>query len=811
MEAEKIDNTKIIEKSLEDVMHSAMMPYSVHVNLERSIPRVEDGLKPVQRRILYSMYESGVTNDKPYKKSARIVGDCMGKYHPHGDSSIYDAMVRMAQPFQMSEMLVDGHGNFGSVDGDSAAAMRYTEVRLQGIAEEMLRDIDKDTVKWRFNFDDSCKEPETLPGRFPNLLVNGSAGIGVGLATNIPPHNITEVIDGVLAYIDKPSMKLDEMMNYIKGPDFPTGAYVLADDDMIKAYECGRGRIKIRSKASIEKSGDKKSIVITEMPYNVNKANVLAKINELRETDEKFKNIAEVVDASDRTGMRAIIKIKREGNAAAILESLFKHTALEISFNYNLVAIAENKPQQLGLMDIIKCYTEYQRNIIVRRSQFDLSAAKAREHILQGIIIAITNIDKVIKIIKTSPNVTECKTRLREAFALSQIQAQAILDIRLARLTKLEVDKLKDEIAVLRKLIAELTEIVGSKRKQYAVLKSELSDIRKKYKRPRRSIIVMNGVETKKLVEELDLDKVEERKGIAALTAGGTIKFLTNKAFNAASKSLDNAGINDICLQYIEADNAHPLYAFTDKGNCVTIDVNALSDDKWRHKGTVISKIAKLDDDERVIAVFNHTTLENNRLVFFTKDGLIKCTDGKEYFLDKKSNYQAINFKSDADRLIGVELKDDDKQIFMVTKQGMSCNLESDVPTQGRRSSGVIGIQLNEGDSVITARQLNDEGEIVVMTDKGFAKRVIVSYFKISKRNRKGIKIQDLNDKSGNEIVFAQYVRMPYDIAVFDGGGNISCVNTEDISIENTVSKGKLLKQTNGAVTKAYEHNITED
>lgn len=811
MEAEKIDNTKIIEKSLEDVMHSAMMPYSVHVNLERSIPRVEDGLKPVQRRILYSMYESGVTNDKPYKKSARIVGDCMGKYHPHGDSSIYDAMVRLAQPFQMSEMLVDGHGNFGSVDGDSAAAMRYTEVRLQGIAEEMLRDIDKDTVKWRFNFDDSCKEPETLPGRFPNLLVNGSAGIGVGLATNIPPHNITEVIDGVLAYIDKPTMKLDEMMNYIKGPDFPTGAYVLADDDMIRAYECGRGRIKIRSKAVIEKSGDKKSIIITEMPYNVNKANVLAKINELRETDEKFKNIAEVVDASDRTGMRAIIKIKREGNAAAILDLLFKHTALEISFNYNLVAIADNKPQQLGLMDIIKCYTEYQRSIIVRRSQFDLSAAKAREHILQGIIIAITNIDKVIKIIKTSPNVTECKVRLREAFGLSQIQAQAILDIRLARLTKLEVDKLKEEIEALHKLIAELTEIVGSKKKQFSVLKSELLEIRKKYKRPRRSVIVMNGVESSKLVEEFDLDKIEERKGYAVLTAGGTIKFLSAKSFNAATKTLDNAGINDICLQYIEADNLHPLYGFTDKGNCVVIDVNALSDDKWRHKGSLINKIAKIDNDERVLSIFNYETLNNNRLVFFTRDGLIKCTDGKEYFLDKKSNFQAINFKDENDRVIGVEIKDDDKQIFMVTKQGMSCNLESDVPTQGRRSSGVIGIQLNKGDSVIMARQLNDEGEIVVMTDKGYAKRVIVSFFKISKRNRKGVKIQDLNEKTGNEILFAEYVRMPYDIAYFDAGGVLKFINTEDISIENTVSKGKRIKQIEGTLAKVYEHNITED
>lgn len=807
---EKIDKTKVLDKSLEDVMHSAMMPYSVHVNLERSIPRVEDGLKPVQRRILFSMHESGVTNDKPYKKSARIVGDCMGKYHPHGDSSIYDAMVRMAQPFQMSQMLIDGHGNFGSVDGDSAAAMRYTEVRMQGIAQEMLRDIDKDTVAWRYNFDDSCKEPETLPGRFPNLLVNGSTGIGVGMATNIPPHNLTEVIDGVLAFIDKPTIKIDEMMNYIKAPDFPTGAFILADDDLVRAYETGRGKIRIRSRANIEKSGDKKSIIITQMPYNVNKAEVLAKINDLRENNEKFKNIAEVVDASDRTGMRAIIKLKREANAATILELLFKTTQLEVQFSFNMLAIADNKPQQMGLIDIIRYYVEYQRQVVLKRSQFDLQAAKAREHVLQGIIIAITNIDAVIKIIKQSPNVTECKVRLREAFDLSMIQAQAILDIRLARLTKLEVDKIREEIAQLLKLIDELNAIIASKRKQYAVVKSELNEIRKKYKCPRRSEVVMNGVAVSKLVEERDLDYVEERSGMAVLTAAGTLRFMTNKAFNLANKTLSDASDSDICVQYTACNNAHPLYGFTDMGNCIAIDVNKLSEDKWRHKGTALRKICKLAQEERVIALYNYDTLAESVLVFFTDSGIIKASLGKEYLLDKDT-FPAITLKNDSEKVIGVEIKDDEKSIFMVTRGGLGCNMKSDVPIQGRRASGVIGIKLNEGDSVIAARQVNDEGEIAIITDKAYAKRIIIAYMRESGRNCKGVKLQDMNDRNGNELIFADYVRMPYDIALVCQDNIIMPLNTEDINIENTMTKGKPIKAVNGAVIKAYTHNITQD
>lgn len=809
--ATKPQDTRIIECELEEVMHSSMMPFSEYVILDRALPRVEDGLKPVQRRILYSMFESGMTSEKKYNKAARAVGDCMGKYHPHGDSSIYDALVRMAQPFVMSEPLIDGHGNFGSVDGDGAAAMRYTEVRLRGMADDMLRDIEKDTVKWTFNFDDTLKEPETLPGKIPNLLVNGATGIAVGLATNIPPHNITEVIDGVIAYIDKPSIKLEEMMNYIKAPDFPTGGFIYAGDDLYRAYQTGRGKVIMRARTTIEKSGDKKQIVITELPYGVKKAPLLQKINEMRETNDKLKNIAEVIDASDKGGMRAMIKIKREGDAAQILKTLFKVSQLELAFNINMIAIANGRPQLLGLMDIIKYYTEYQRTIILKRSQYDLAAAKAREHILRGILIAITNIDKVIKIIKGSANTTECRQNLRNAFDISEKQAQAILDIKLARLTKLEVDKVKEEIATLLKLIDELTKIIASKTRQLAIVKGELQEVRRKYKRARRSQLIMNGVEVEKNdFDEVDLDYVEERKGIAVLTRAQNIKFMSNKAFNAGGINLNDASLNDIATQYIPCDNSKPIYGFTNLGNTVRIDVNALSDDKWRNKGTALNKVAKLAKNEKVLALFNADTLEKNRLVFYTSNGMIKCSDGKEYLIEKDV-FQAITLKNEGEEVIGVEIKEDEKNIFMATADGVCCNMESDIPTYSRRSAGVIGIQLNDGDKVICARQINDEGEIVCVTDKGYAKRIIVANLKISKRNRKGVKLQDLNEKSGNSLVMVDYVRMPYDIALVNADNSISAINTENITIENTMSKGKLIVPKNTVLINAFKHNIAED
>ncbi|NLZ25709.1 MAG: DNA topoisomerase 4 subunit A, partial [Clostridiales bacterium] len=461
----EIDRSVTCEVLFEDAMHDSMMPYSEHVILDRALPRVEDGLKPVQRRILYSMHEMGVTPDKPYKKSARIVGDCMGKYHPHGDSSIYGALVKMAQGFNMRMRLVDGHGNFGSVDGDPPAAMRYTEARLSTLALELLRDIDKDTVAWNPNFDDTLKEPVMLPGRFPNLLVNGASGIAVGLATNIPPHNIEEVIDGIIAYIDNPSIKLKDMLKIIKGPDFPTGGFIIPVDPLESIYQTGKGKIKIRARVHIEDDkSDKKNIVITELPYQVSKSELLTRIADLREQHKEIlSGISDIVDESDKSGIRAVIKTKREADVDGIAEFLFKRTNLEVNYSVNMVAIADGKPEQMGLMDILRYYVNYQREIIRRRTAFDLKVAKKREEIVKGLLIAIKNIDEVIKIIKTAPSVAAAKAKLRERFDLSEEQAQAIVDMRLKALTRLEVDKLEEELRQLQKSIKELTEILGSK------------------------------------------------------------------------------------------------------------------------------------------------------------------------------------------------------------------------------------------------------------------------------------------------------------------------------------------------------------
>ena len=453
----------LFEKSIDEVLHDSMIPYTEHVVLDRTLPRVEDGLKPVQRRILYSMLELGVTPDKPFRKSARIVGDCMGKYHPHGDSSVYDAMVRMSQDFSMSAPLIWGHGNFGSVDGDGAAAMRYTEAKLQPLAMELLRDIEKNTIRWGLNFDDTLKEPDILPGRFPNLLVNGAYGIAVGLATNIPPHNLGEVIDGTVAYIDNNKITLEQMMKYIPAPDFPTGAQITAGDEIVNAYRTGKGKLIIRAKCHLESKGDKRELVFTEIPYQQNEAAILQKIAELKNDGKNpLADISEIRDESDREGMRAVIRLKKEANPKEVLEYLYKSTNLQTSFSINMFAIAGGKPRLMGLLDIISYYVEYQREVIYKRTKFDYDAAKDRAHIVEGLLIAIKNIDEVIKIIKKSSTTAEAKSRLKDRFLLSERQAQAILDMRLARLVNLEVEKLELELKELKELIKRLSEILAS-------------------------------------------------------------------------------------------------------------------------------------------------------------------------------------------------------------------------------------------------------------------------------------------------------------------------------------------------------------
>ena len=561
------DGSNLITKPMETVMHESMMPYAEHVILDRALPRVEDGLKPVQRRILYSMYEQGVTPDKPYRKSARIVGDCLGRYHPHGDSSVYDAMVRMAQDFSMNIPLIEGQGNFGNIDGDSAAAMRYTEARLSPIALELLRDLEKDTVHWSRNFDDSTKEPDMLPGRYPNLLVNGASGIAVGLATNIPPHNLNEVIDGVIAYIDNRNITLNQMMKIIKGPDFPTGGYIICGDGLNQAYDTGKGKILLRAKVHIEVApNDRRNIVIDELPYNVNKADLLIKIAALKEEKkEQLQGIAEIVDESDKEGMRAVIKLRKDCDAQSILNLLYKYTALQTTFGINMVAIADGKPQLMGLLDIIAYYTAYQREVVLRRSKYELEQARARAHILEGLVIAVQNIDEVVKIIKESSSTTDARQKLRQAFNLSEKQAQAILDLRLARITRLEVSKLVNELKELQATISRLLVIINSKTEQMNVIKSELTAIKRNYKSKRRSETVSDELQV--VVQSEDDEKPIENV-VVALSAANTVKRIPIKNYNLSAKDTVSSTLTDMLTCAWETLTNSNIMMFTNLGNC---------------------------------------------------------------------------------------------------------------------------------------------------------------------------------------------------------------------------------------------------
>lgn len=743
------ENDEIVLKSLEDVLHDSMIPYTEHVVLDRALPRVEDGLKPVQRRILYSMMELGLEPDKPFRKSARIVGDCLGKYHPHGDTSVYDAMARMAQDFILRNPLVEGHGNFGSIDGDSPAAMRYTEARMAPLAMELLRDLDKDTVRWSLNFDDTLKEPDMLPGRFPNLLVNGAYGIAVGVATNIPPHNLGEVIDGVVAYMENQNITLSEMMKYIKAPDFPTGGELILGDGLKSAYETGKGKITIRAKVAIEKNGDKSNLVITEIPYQVNKSALLQKIVELKEANkEKLSCISEVTDESDRNGMRAIIKLKKEANPKKVLEFLFKNTNLELTFAINMVAIAGGKPRQLGLLDIISYYVEYQREIIVRRSKFDLDRAKERAHIVEGLLIAIKNIDQIIKIIRSSQNTTEAKQRLKEKFKLSEKQAQAILDMRLARLVNLEKEKLEIELKELKELIDELTKILGSKARQYGVVKKELLEIKKKYADKRRSTISKGD---KIDFTELKEEPIAVMNYNLVLSAGGTIKRVTAKNYSMSNKTLsDGSTLCDIHSQILEVKTGEEVLIFTNKGNVLRIIADKIPECKLRDGGIALSKLESTAKDEIPVKILK---IEKGRnIIFVSKLGMIKMSKIEDEIVGK-TFYQAVKV-NDGDEIIAVEYQTDGG-VLLLSKLGMSLKFDlKEVPLQGRISAGVKGINLDENDSVIFAGQVKEKGNVVLVTSDGYVKKVSLEEFPMAQRYRKGLKYVGLKDKD-REVVFA--------------------------------------------------------
>ena len=798
----------MLYKSLDSVFHESMIPYSEHVILDRALPRVEDGLKPVQRRILYSMLELGVTPDKPYRKSARIVGDCLGKYHPHGDSSVYQAMVRMAQPFNQNELLVSGHGNFGSVDGDGAAAMRYTEARLAPLAMELLRDLDKNTVKWGLNFDDTLKEPEILPGRFPNLLVNGTMGIAVGLATNIPPHNLAETIDGVVAYINKPSITLKDMLKIIKGPDFPTGGYILNNSEIIQAYETGKGKFYLRAKMHIESNGnDKRYIVITELPYQVNKSSLLQKIANYREEGKYgFENISEIRDESDREGLRAVIRVKKDADLKTLYESLLKNTELQTTFGMNMVAIANGKPKQMGLLDVISYYAEYQREVILRRSKYDLEQAKEREHILSGLIIAIKNIDAVVKIIKTSQNTTEAKKRLREKFVLSEKQAQAILDMRLARLTSLEVYKLEAEVKKLRELIKHLTAVINSKRMQYDIVKEELLQIKKQYKTDRKTRMMRSD-------ESIKIDEgpkeMPAQNVVILKSAMNTFKCLNTKQYNYANKEVgDNNTLYDVHVLKFETESTKTLLAFTNLGNCFKVDVKEFGESRYRDKGVIENKIFKeLGNNETIVALFDfEDTKGKENILFLTKFGMIKKTAISEYGLLKKY-FQAMKLRDD-DEILSIVKEPTDYTVVLVSKTGMILNAESkDIPLQGRISGGVKGINLADKDYCVGVSLAGDAGEVVCVTDKGYSKRVLLSNIDKMARYRKGLKFITFDKNNGSCLVFASVVTNPYTLGCVDKDNNFYYRSTDLVPIEARIGKGKPVDKTkkNLSLTSAFK------
>ncbi len=809
-----IPQGNVYVQSIEQVMPGSMLPYAEFVILDRALPRVEDGLKPVQRRILYTMYEMGLTPDKPHKKSARIVGDCMGKYHPHGDSSVYDAMVRMAQPFNMRMTLIEGHGNFGSVDGDPAAAMRYTEARLEPLAMELLKDLEKETVPFSFNFDDSLLEPDLLPGHYPNLLVNGANGIAVGLATNIPTHNLGEVIDGCCAYIDNNKISLSEMMKIIPGPDFSTGGYIIANE-LKQAYETGKGKITLRAKYAVEQGEyGKKLIVITELPYQTNKAELLRKIMLLREDKkELLSGISEIVDESDRTGMRAVIAVKKDADVDAILKILFKYTDLECTFGINMVAIAGGKPRQLGLLEIIKYYTNYQRSVVVRRCKFELKEALARCHILEGLIIGVHNVDEVVKIIKTAENTGDARRKLMERFELSEKQAQAILDLRLARLAKLEVVKLEKELEELQKRIAWLQKVLDNKDLQWKIVKDEMCEIKAKYKSDRRTKIVQG--EEKIVVRRADV-KVVVDKWSVCITAANNLKFMVRDDFDThyKKKLTPNSTPSVIYKQTLNCANGASLYCFTNLGNCVKIDLNECEPVDWRSSGVKLENIIDgAEKSEYAVKLFAVEGKPEGELLFFTKLGAVKRTLWSDFEGVKKLTC-AFKLK-DGDELLNVETFDADEfsTMLFVTKKAMCLSAaKEDVPVQGRVAGGVKGVGLNTGDEVVFATQQNGEGEIIVVTTLGGFKRVISSLFETYNRGAKGVMIADIKGKG--EVLFANYVTMPYNLAIICADKTVTEIDTESISIESRVFKGKQIKglgEVQKVVAMKYKSDYSEN
>ncbi len=785
----------IIQMPLEDVMHMSMMPYAEHVILERALPRVEDGLKPVQRRILYTMMELGNTPDKPHRKCARIVGDCLGKYHPHGDSSVYDALVRMAQGFSLRATLVDGHGNFGSIDGDSAAAMRYTEARMAPLALQMLRDLDKDTVPFHLNFDDTLKEPEILPARFPNLLVNGASGIAVGLATNIPPHNLSEVIRAVDLRIDKPKATLDDFMQVLPAPDFPTGGVLLDTPEIRAAYQTGRGKLTLRARVHIEKGPLGRSLIcITEVPYGVNKADMLSKI--LKLSDEKkaiFGCIHDIRDESDRTGLRAVVEIKKDYDPNKVLQKLYKYSDLQVTYGVNMVAIYQGKPVQMGLIAMLDAFIEHQKNVITRRSQYDLDQAKARDHIVEGLIHAVDVLDEVIKTIRASKNGKEARERLCAQFGLTEVQAQAILDLRLQRLTGLEILALREEAEQLHKRIAELEAILGSERKLLGVIKKELGEIGEQYGDERRTTILREE-EIPPVEEEDDLETPVPEDAVVLYTRGGQLRRMAPRIFDKLDLTTQES---DMPRYLLRTQTDHTLLFFTDRGQCYPLAVSAINESlRPKERGVALTGILQgIEADEKCVRILDIApkAFESTPdLLFFTQNGLVKRSAATEYAV-RRQRFAALALK-DGDRVVDVALAQPHADVAIIARSGMSIRFTLDtVPSQGRASGGVKGIALAIGDQVIRGCTLQNSEQMLVFSESGYAKRIPGAMLDPQGRGGKGVKCFGFNKNGSNGSYIAACVKLSgvRDFTVLQAGGMLSPMNSESIACQSLADKGK--------------------
>ncbi len=751
----------IIVSPMEEVMHNSMIPYAEHVIMERAIPRVEDGLKPVQRRILFTMNELAIHPDTPHRKCARIVGDCLGKYHPHGDSSVYDALVRLAQDFSMRGKLVDGHGNFGSVDGDGAAAMRYTEARMAPLATEMLRDLDKDTVPFRLNFDDTLKEPDMLPASFPNLLVNGASGIAVGLATNIPPHNLRETVNAVIAQIDKPDITLDELMQILPAPDFPTGGVLLNTPEIRAAYETGKGKLTLRARTHIEDgAAGRKLIVITEIPYQVNKAAMLEKI--LRLSEEKkaaLSCIYDIRDESDRMGMRAVIELRKDADVDKVLAFLFKYSDLQVTFGVNMFAIADSKPKLLTLRRAIKYYIRHRKNVVTARTQYDLDKAKARAHILEGLMIAVDNLDEVIKIIRGSENPKTAKAALMARFELSDVQAQAILDMRLQRLTNLEILTLRKEYAQLCKLIGELEAILGSEKKLMNVIKKELKAVADQYGDERRTEIV----ETSSVVEAAQKEEIIAEEATVTFSRSGLLRRMYPP--RARKMAADGEFRDDPPKYQFETLTDHTLYFFTNHGNCYALSVSALPEmNKPKDRGSLLSSVlAGLEENEVPVNIFclkPSELAQKPDLLFITRQGQVKRTSAQEYDV-RRAKFAAVNLK-DGDELFAVFPMNPELDLLLFSESGMCIRFHSDtIPQQGRVAGGVKGMNLEANDRVLWAGQPQATDQLMLVSDRGYAKRILYMDFEPQARAGKGLKSFYFNKNGSNGSRLASAVLIP--------------------------------------------------